>query len=148
MLGISGDFGFNPIALEDRYGVSVPLELNSVKTIAKKTNYYTNEVVPPKPAPPLILQVADSSAMPAAPSKSIPVISPPPVSTSIPKWAQIALVAGAPVGLAYSILKGKGILGIAAWTLLLGYVGTLPVAYYIKKAQAEKTTADAKKAVK
>lgn len=130
VLEISGDFEFNPVALEDGYGISPMLDMKQVEKQAKSTNYYSTV----KPA-----EVQSIKPDFMIHDKVAPVNKPVLQYTPkvIPTWAKISVVAGLPLGLLYAGHKGYGFWGYVGVGLVAGLISAMPYNFYQLKYHAK-----------
>ncbi len=118
-IGIGGDFEFSPSAVEDGYGIEMPLTLPEVK-------HEVLDIPLPVKAPaakPLEVKIVE---VPVPVKKASTLNS----ENEIPTWAKIAYVSGMPLGFIYAAKKDSGALGFIGWGLLGSLVSSLPYNYY------------------
>lgn len=127
VLGIKGDFMFNPVALEDGYGISPMKTLKEVEKQAVKTDYYTRVASGVTTVKPQVLvddKVAPVAVKPVAQLEFIP---------KTPSWTKALYVAGFPAGLLYAAYKKSGFWGYVGYGIVGGIIFSVPYNYYANK---------------
>ena len=126
VLGVKGDFMFNPVALEDGFGISPMKTLKEVEAQAVNTNYYTREVAGVTKVKPQDIEdkVAPVAVKPVAQLEFIP---------KTPNWTKALYVAGFPAGLLYAAYKKSGFWGYVGYGIVGGIVFSIPYNYYANK---------------
>ena len=132
-LGLYGDFKINPTTMTDGYGVSRPLELDQVQQVAQKTDWFTNEIVPPAPAKPEVVKIDTETIVVPVPESKSKVASSLETEAKGLNGTQKATAIGAGVGLLYALYKGSGISGIAIYGGLGAAAGYFGYAFYTGK---------------